>query len=249
MRPQVPMIRRRHGAAIAAVIGLLALIGAPAGAQGYVPSPGAATELPVAEPGATIIIEAEGFLPNAPVELFVVEFTPSDDEGKSNEENLEDLSETMDTPLVPIEFASASAADASPAAFALATPGSATATFAVVTQLALPLGSTTTDANGNFRFEWPTPGFPEGRYGILATDGVNSALIRVQIDKAAFDAANGAGPGAGPGPGNDAGSGSLPQTGGVEQLPLRLGALLLAVGGVIVLTARYRRRSSFTVSG
>jgi LPXTG-motif cell wall-anchored protein len=234
---------RRTAGVVVAGLGLLGVMAIPAGAQGYVPAPNITTDDSVVQPGATVPIESEGFLPNADVDLFITDFRPIPDNGKSDEENLEDLSDLVDIPFVPLNFAASPASSGdTEAAFAVATAPATPATFAAITTVAIPLGSTTTDANGRFRFEWSTAGFPEGFYGILATDGVNSALVRVQVDQAAYDAANG-------GAGAGGGSGSLPTTGGVNQVPLRIGVLLLAAGGVAVLFSRRRRANGFTVSG
>jgi LPXTG-motif cell wall-anchored protein len=128
-------------------------------------------------------------------------------------------------------------------AFALSTGPAPNATLAQAGSLALFMGGTVTDGDGNFRFDWGTSGWPEGEYTLVATDGVNVATVEFLVSQKAYDAINGGGGGGG------AGSGSLPQTGGVNQLPLRIGALLLAAGGVAVLASRRRRRTGFTVSG
>jgi LPXTG-motif cell wall-anchored protein len=242
-------IRRRRTAAVVAALALAGLMAAPAGAQSYVPEPGIFIDDPVAEPGSTIPIAADGFLPDADVDIYVSEFRPIPDNDDSDEENLEDLSQTVEIPLINLDLV-ASPASTGPAAASFAVAGStpAVATFAAVTLQVIPLGSTTTDATGSFRFDWNTGGYPEGIYGVIATDGVNTALVRVTVDQAAFDAAGGGGAGAGDGSGGS-GSGSLPQTGGVNQLPLRVGALLLAAGGIAVLVGRRRRSHGFTTSG
>jgi LPXTG-motif cell wall-anchored protein len=94
------------------------------------------------------------------------------------------------------------------------------------------LGFTTTDANGNYRFEWDSTGFPPGDYQIVVTDGngtsqATDALLTPRQPV--------------PGPAPDGGGDRLPQTGGINNLPLRAGVLLMAVGALLLLTTRRQR--------
>lgn len=91
------------------------------------------------------------------------------------------------------------------------------------------IGSTTSDANGDWVFEWDTTGFPDGAYDVAATDGVNTLAVVLELV-----------PPVNPAPPDPSGPG-LPQTGGVAQGPLRAGALLVAVGGLVLLAVRNRR--------
>jgi LPXTG-motif cell wall-anchored protein len=246
-------LRRVVGVVMAAVAlgGLVVAMPAgadeePCGTAGYPPCPEAVVDDPVIDDDGDVTFEGDGFNPDSDVDGFIVKFTPDPPNDKSDEENLKDLGEKVDKPaqrqMMPVST-SPNANRAASASFALATDPTVRAAFAATEMLVIPIGTTRTDAQGRFRFNWKTAGFPKGGYEILLTDGVNSSMVSLKLDKAAPDAANG-----GDATGTGSGAGSLPQTGGVNQLPLRIGALLLAAGGVAVLAGRRRRRSGFTVS-
>jgi LPXTG-motif cell wall-anchored protein len=126
------------------------------------------------------------------------------------------------------------------------TPGATSVTFTFFS-VAQSLGSTTPDANGDFSASVTIPSDATlGNHTITGTDNTGrevSASVTVVAagegddDDEAVAAAPGA---AAPG----AEAGALPRTGD-DSLPLlRVGALLLALGGVLVLLTRRRREAA-----
>ena len=97
----------------------------------------------------------------------------------------------------------------------------------------LVIGTTVSDPTGSWAFQWNTSTFPPGVFDIVATDGVNTLQVVVDITDPVP-------PGPDPGPGPGPAPKPLPQTGGIGQVPLRIGALLLAMGGLMVLASRNR---------
>jgi LPXTG-motif cell wall-anchored protein len=119
-------------------------------------------------------------------------------------------------------------------------PNQASAAQACVEAGGTVLGFTTTDANGNYRFEWDTTGFPPGDYQIVVTDGTETTPATDAVLTPRQPA---------PGPAPDGGGGRLPQTGGINGLPLRAGVLLMAVGALLLLTTRRQRTVAVRVPG
>lgn len=95
------------------------------------------------------------------------------------------------------------------------------------------IGTTISDENGNWSFAWDTSVFPPGDFEIAATDGTNTLVVDVRVTPPVDPTPPTTVPGpVGPG---------LPQTGGLAQGPLRIGAVLLAAGGLVLLAVRNRR--------
>lgn len=99
------------------------------------------------------------------------------------------------------------------------------------------IGSTTSDDRGTWSIAWDTSRFPEGDYVVAATDGTNTLTVDVAVTPRVDPSPTTVPDSPKPGPQ----SAGLPQTGGIAAGPLRVGAILLAVGGIVVLAARNRR--------
>jgi hypothetical protein len=98
------------------------------------------------------------------------------------------------------------------------------------------IGVVTTDANGDWTFAWDTTGIAPGEYVITATDGLVTATTMVTVTGASPSAT-------GPQPVGPGGSG-LPQSGGVSDLPVRLGVVLLVSGALVQLALRRRSKTA-----
>lgn len=103
------------------------------------------------------------------------------------------------------------------------------------------LGTTMSDSEGNFAFRWDTAGYPPGSYTLIATDGINSATTEIIVTAAGEQAVvapvrtdTGAPPAA-------VGR-TLPVTGGVGGVVMRLGIVLLTIGGLVMVASRGRWR-------
>lgn len=99
------------------------------------------------------------------------------------------------------------------------------------------LGTTMSDSEGNFTFQWDTAGYPPGTYTLIATDGINSATTEIIVTAAGEQAVvapvrtvAGAPPAA-------VGR-TLPVTGGIGGVALRLGIVLLTIGGLAMVASR-----------
>jgi len=188
--------------AVLAVGLLVAVVGiaAPAAAQEYPPSPVIVVDEPLIPEGGTVTITGSGYLPNAFVCLCILN-------GPAGFAQIAGL-------------AAAGLGAQSQEEQAIATCQALGGTI---------IGTTTSDANGNWSFAWDTTVFPPGDYEIAATDGTNTLVVDVQVTPPVAPTV--------PGPVGPA----LPQTGGVAQGPLRIGAVLLAIGGLVLLAVRNRR--------
>lgn len=199
----------RQGIAALAVcaLALTGVLAVPAAAQEYPPTPIIDVDDPIVPEGNIVTITGSGFLPNSVVCLCILGG--------------------------PEGFAQAAG---------LASVGAAALTQeeqAIATCLALGgivIGTTISDANGDWSFAWDTSEFPPGDYAIAATDGTNTLAVDVRVT-----------PPVGPTPTSTVPSPvvpvgpSLPQTGGIAQGTLRAGAVLLAAGGLLLLAVRTRR--------
>lgn len=199
---------------VAALVAVAAvLLGtSPAQAQDYPPAPEVAIDRVVAPVGDIVTVTGTGFLPNANIDIYIVS-------GPT--------------------LASASGSQAPIASFAtVETQGSTgNGVVADLTQAAAPvgtlLGSTTSTPTGTFSFAWNTQGFAPGDYTLAAYDGVNVGFVETTLT-------------VGPAPTvpvrpDDAAS-TLPTTGGASDNLVRLGLVLLTVGGLAVLASRGRWR-------
>lgn len=197
----------RRAVAVLAV-GLLAAVtglAVPAAAQEYPPTPIIDVDQPIVPEGNIVTITGSGYLPNAVVCLCILNG--------------------------PSGFREA----AQPAAAGLAAQSQEEQAIATCQALGgTVIGTTVSDTNGNWTFQWDTSVFPPGDYELAATDGTNTLAINVQVT-----------PPVGPTPTPTTVPGpvvpGLPQTGGVAEGPLRVGAVLLAVGGLVLLAVRSRR--------
>ena len=194
-------IRRVLGVLAVAVIASVAGLAAPAAAQEYPPTPDINSPDPITPEGGIITINGSGFLPNSVVCLCILNGPP----------NFAEIAQLTAAGLV------AQSQEEQAIATCQALGG-------------IVIGTTTTDANGNWTFPWNTTQFPPGNYTIGATDGTNTLAIETEVT-----------PPVGPTPTTVPVGPGLPQTGGVAQGPLRIGALLLAAGGLVLLAVRNRR--------
>lgn len=195
--------RRTLGLLAVAMLATVSGLAAPAAAQEYPPTPDINTPDPLVPEGGIVTINGSGYLPNAFVCLCILN-------GPANFAEIAQLT-------------AAGVAAQSQEEQAIATCQALGGTI---------IGTTTSDANGNWTFPWDTTRFPPGSYTIAATDGTNTLAIETEVTPPV-----GPTPTTVPGPVDP----SLPQTGGVAQGPLRVGALLLAAGGLVLLAVRNRR--------
>ncbi len=99
------------------------------------------------------------------------------------------------------------------------------------------LGTTMSDSDGNFSFQWDTAGYSPGTYTLIATDGVNSATTQVMVTAAGEQAVVTPARTGGGAPPAAVGR-TLPVTGGVGGVVLRLGIVLLTIGGLAMVASR-----------
>ena len=196
----------RRAVAVLAVIAVGLSLAAPATAQEYPPTPIIDVDTPIVPEGNTVTITGSGYLPNSVVCLCILNG--------------------------PTGFAEV-AGLASTAAVAQSQEEQAIAACRALGGTVI--GTTTSDANGDWSFAWDTSRFPPGDFVIAATDGTNTNAVEVTVTPPV-----GPTPTTVPGPVVPVGP-SLPQTGGVADGPLRAGAALLAVGGLVLLAVRNRR--------
>ena len=187
-------------------VGLLATVtglAVPAAAQEYPPTPIIDVDQPIVPEGNIVTITGSGFLPNSVVCLCILNGPNGFREA--------------------VQLAAAGLAAQTQEEQAIATCRALGGTV---------IGTTASDANGNWSFQWDTTVLPPGDYELAATDGTNTLAVNVQIT-----------PPVGPTPTTVPGPvvPGLPQTGGVAEGPLRVGAVLLAIGGLVLLAVRSRR--------
>lgn len=132
------------------------------------------------------------------------------------------------------------------------------ASITLTDQFGNVIGTTTTDANGNWTFEWNTTEIDPDDYFITASDGVNEVTFEIDVTPpgpvppdptippttVAPDPTPEPTPGPTPTTPVVPAGPTLPQTGGVDQQLLRIGAIALAVGALMVLAVRNRRPSA-----
>lgn len=213
--------RRVLGTLAVLTIALGAWVAAPVAAQDYPPTPSIDVDEPIIPEGGIVTLSGSGYLPNSVVCLCITG-------GPANFAQVAGLASTA---------AATQSQEEQAIATCLALGGTV-------------IGTTTTDANGNWSFAWDTGPFPPGDYTLVATDGTNTLPIEVVVTPPVGPTTTTTAPGPGPGPTSvpgpvpttvvPAGPG-LPQTGGIDQGPLRLGAVLLAIGGLVLLAVRNRR--------
>ena len=98
------------------------------------------------------------------------------------------------------------------------------------------IGTAMTDSQGSFSFTWTVPCTLSGSVTVTATDQQNTLSVALTVG-----AAGGPSPTTAPRP---ASSGTLPRTGSDSDVLVRAGLLLVAAGGLLVLSTRKRSREA-----
>jgi hypothetical protein len=198
-------------------------------AQEYPPAPTLLASPAVAVEGTVVTLTGSGFLPDAPIEIYLAT-GPLPVSAPAGQVPVADFA--------VVEYAQTAPTDGSGqlavAAEFLQAP--------MAPQLGTLLGTTMSDASGSFTFRWDTSGYAPGRYTLTATDGTNTASTDVIITAASEPAdvvpvrpdTGAATPTAGR---------SLPLTGGMSDGLVRVGIVLLTIGGLAVLASRGRWRN------
>jgi hypothetical protein len=195
------------------------------GAQEYPPAPTLLANPATAVEGTVVTLTGSGFLPNATIEIYLAS-GPLPVSAPAGQVPIADFA--------VVETAQAAGTDRLPVPAALLQAPMAP-------QLGTLLGTTTSDASGDFTFRWDTTGYAPGRYTLTATDGTNTASTDVIITAASEQAVVvPVRPEAGAAP---TGGRSLPLTGGISGVLVRVGFVLLTIGGLAVLASRGRWRN------
>lgn len=97
------------------------------------------------------------------------------------------------------------------------------------------IGTVVAGADGAFSFPWNTAGVAAGTYVVTATDGTSTVNTEITLTAAADVVTP-----ATVTPAQTAGTGTLPRTGSEASDVLRIGALLVAAGAILVLATRRR---------
>jgi len=211
---------------MAALVAVMAVMLAPSvvHAQDYPPAPTLLADPATATQGTIVTLSGSGFLPGATIEIYLVGGPLP-----------------VSTPVGQVPVASFAVMEsASPAETSPVPPTAELIQSPTGTTLGTLLGTTTSDAAGSFTFQWDTAGYAPGRYTIAATDGTNTSFTDVIITAADEPAVvTPVRPGAGAAPTTGR---ALPQTGGIGDDLVRMGAVLLTIGGMAILASRGRWR-------
>lgn len=97
------------------------------------------------------------------------------------------------------------------------------------------IGTATTDATGKFSFPWTVPCTTIGSVTVTATDGQTTLTTDLNVRSATTTTTPPTTSG-----GGTSGGGTLPRTGTNSSMFLRIGVLLVSVGGLLVLGSRKR---------
>lgn len=101
------------------------------------------------------------------------------------------------------------------------------------------IGTVTTDASGNFTFPWTVPCSQIGSITVVASDGTTTLNTALNVRSATTTTTTRPAT-----PGGTSGGSSLPRTGSDSSMFIRVGVLLLTVGGLLVLGSRKRSRKT-----
>lgn len=193
-------------------------------AQDYPPAPTLLADPAIAPQGTIVTLSGSGFLPGATIEIYLVGGPLP-----------------VSSPVGQVPVASFAVIEsASPAETSPVPPAADLIQSPTGTTLGTLLGTTTSDAAGSFTFQWNTAGYAPGRYTIAATDGTNTSFTDVVITTADEPAVvTPVRPAAGAAPTTGR---ALPQTGGIGDDLVRMGVVLLTIGGMAILASRGRWR-------